>query len=90
MTVETLKELKAELIELKKETEKGIDTLASKFASTLVGVEFGMSNKTEEEVEGITARLLAHGTILNKTKIAIEEELAQIEEAIEFLEIENN
>lgn len=86
MSLEMLKELKSELIELKKETENSIDLLANKFAILHTKAEFNMTDKSEEEIAGITAKLLAHGTILSKTKTAIEEEIAEVEEAIAVLE----
>lgn len=80
-----LKTLKEELFELRKETEAGIERLAHRYASAMLEAAFEVSDLSQDEHDLLIAGLLAHGTILNKTKIAIEEEIESIEKAIKIL-----
>lgn len=93
MTVTALKKVKETLLEIKKETEALIDKMAHEYATAMLMSEFGVFEGRKEESEEIIAGLLAHGTIANKTKIAIEEEIEVIDKAIEELskgeEVEN-
>lgn len=86
MTIKTLRELKTELLELKKETEHNIGILAHRYALTLTRVEFGDSDLSKEEAGGVAIKSIIHGNILNKIKKTIEEKIAEIEKVINYLE----
>lgn len=85
MTVTALKKVKEDLLETKKETEALIDKMAHEYATIILRKDSGIFEGKNEEVEEIIAGLIAQGRIANKMKIAIEEEIELIDEAIESL-----
>ena len=85
MTVTALKKVKEDLLETKKETEALIDKMAHEYTTIILGKDSGIFEGKNEEVEEIIAGLTAQGRIANKMKIAIEEEIELIDEAIESL-----
>ena len=85
MTVTALKKVKEDLLETKKETEALIDKMAHEYTTIILRKDSGVFEGKNEEVEEIIAGLIAQGTIVNKTIIAIEEEIELIDEAIESL-----
>lgn len=85
MTVTALKKVKEDLLETKKETEALIDKMAHEYTTIILRKDSGMFEGKNEEVEEIIAGLTAQGRIANKMKIAIEEEIELIDEAIESL-----
>lgn len=93
MTVTALKKVKENLLETKKEAEALISQTAHEYTTTRLMMDSGTFEGKKEEAEEIVAGLLAQGTIVNKTIIAIEEEIELIDKAIEELskgeEVEN-
>lgn len=85
MTVTALKKVKEDLLETKKETEALIDKMAHEYTTITLMKDSGIFEVKNEEVERIIAGLIAQGTIVNKTIIAIEEEIELIDKAIEEL-----
>lgn len=85
MTVTALKKVKEDLLETKKETEALIDKMAHEYTTIILRKDSGIFEGKNEEVEEIIAGLTAQGRIANKMKIAIEEEIELIDEAIESL-----
>lgn len=85
MTVTALKKVKEDLLETKKETEALIDKMAHEYTTIILRKDCGIFEGKNEEVEEILAGLTAQGRIANKMKIAIEEEIELIDEAIESL-----
>ena len=85
MTVTALKKVKEDLLETKKETEALIDKMAHEYTTIILRKDSGIFEGKNEEVEEIIAGLIAQGRIANKMKIAIEEEIELIDEAIESL-----
>lgn len=85
MTVTALKNVKENLLETKKEAETLIDKMAHEYTKITLMKDSGIFEVKNEEVERIIAGLIAQGTIVNKTIIAIEEEIELIDKAIEEL-----
>lgn len=85
MTVTALKKVKENLLETKKEAEALIDKMAHEYTTIILRKDSGIFEGKNEEVEEIIAGLIAQGTIVNKTIIAIEEEIELIDKAIEEL-----
>ena len=85
MTVTALKKVKEDLLETKKETEALIDKMAHEYTTIILRKDAGIFEGKNEDVEEIIAGLTAQGRIANKMKIAIEEEIELIDEAIESL-----
>lgn len=85
MTVTALKKVKEDLLETKKEAETLIDKMAHEYTKIILMKDSGILEVKNEEVEIIIAGLIAQRAIVNKTIIAIEEEIELIDEAIEAL-----
>lgn len=83
MTLETLLKVKQDLVETKKGIEESIDTMAHKYALTILQRDFGLV--AQQQCDEIVSGLLAHGRIANKTSEALDEEIANLEKAIEVL-----
>lgn len=85
MTVTALKKVKENLLETKKETEALIDKMAHEYATIILMKDSGILEGKNEKADEIIAGLIAQRTIVNKTIIAIEEEIELIDKAIEEL-----